>query len=109
MVRKAINVLSPIAALAVLWVSVQAFMPSSEEGPAETAQSSAQPTVPTTIASPVEVPEGSVLPDLVSVSRVVEATTPGLADAQDNTIPESIRRVLEGSGAVLLLPTEEGQ
>lgn len=93
MVRRLIKVLSPIAALAIVWGSLQSFAFTADENAAE--------QVPQTQSTSVV--QRDLLPELGSVSQILATTstrTPG------EKVPASVRRILIASGAVLLV--EEG-
>jgi len=95
MVRKAINILSPIAALAIVLVSLQSFVFGAGETEPE-----AQPATP---AATTEVRETTaiLLPELASVSRILETAS---NKTLNETVPESVKRILIANGAVLLVP-----
>ncbi len=95
MVRKAINVLSPLAALAVVWVSLQSFVFAPEENP---------PSEPF-LAPPTSLISQDLLPELSSVSQILATTS---TNTLGETVPESVRRILVTSGAVLLVPDDGG-
>jgi hypothetical protein len=89
MVRKAINILSPIAALAVVWVSLQGFVFAGEE------PSGVLLTPSTSLVSQ------ELLPELGSVSHILAtASTNNLGES----VPESVKRILITQGVVLLVP-----
>ena len=96
MVRRAITVLSPLAALMVIWVSVQSLNAGEEAG-------GGHPPAPAsnTIASTTET---AMLPELTSVSRILDSDARPLDSAAAAQVPDSIRRVLTDRGAVLLVP-----
>jgi len=101
MVRKAINILSPIAALAIVWVSLQSFVFGAEE-----TQPEAQPAAATTTTEVTET-TANLLPELASVSRILETAS---SQTLGQSVPESVKRILIANGAVLLVPqsTEAG-
>ena len=93
MVRKAINVLSPVAALAVVWVSLQSFVFPGVE-------TTTEPTVPPAIPTTTTAAPG-VLPELSSISQILADTSTA---ALSESVPDSVARVLAANGAVLLVP-----
>lgn len=95
MVRRLINVLSPIAALAVVWVSLQSFVFTGTE----TETSEPLLTPPTSMTSQ------DLLPELGSVSQILATTS---TNTLGETVPDSVRRILITSGAVLLVPESGG-
>ncbi|MGI9649264.1 MAG: hypothetical protein ACR2OI_12165 [Acidimicrobiia bacterium] len=97
MVRKAINLLSPIAALAVMWVSLQSLVVSGTE--------TTKPLAPqTTVVTPATEGPG-VLPELSSVSQILTDTSTA---ALTESVPDAVARILAANGAVLLVPDPPG-
>ncbi len=90
MVRTAINVLSPIAALAVVWVSLQSFVFTSQD---------AEPAA--LLAPPTSIVNQDLLPELGSVSQILGATS---TKTLGESVPASVKRILIANGAVLLVP-----
>ncbi len=95
MVRSVINILSPIAALAVVWVSLQSFVITGQGAP---------PAEPLLVPPTSVVSEG-VLPELGSVSHVLATTS---TESVGGTVPEAVRRILITNGVVLLVPERAG-
>jgi hypothetical protein len=93
MVRKVINFLSPIAALAVVWVSLQSFVFGAEE-----AQPAALFPAPPTSVVARELP-----PELGSVSQILATTS---AKTAGESVPDAVKRLIIAKGAVLLVPRE---
>lgn len=87
MVRRVINVLSPVAALAVVWVSLQGFVFS--EAPAAEALLG-QPTTLTQDGLP-------------SVTHILAATA---SHTLGESVPDSVKRILIANGTVLLVPEQ---
>ena len=95
MVRTAINILSPIAALATVWVSLQGFGLGAEEDPPAAPPAAAATTTHVTPATT------GLLPELASVSRILETAA---SQTLGETVPESVKRLLIANDAVLLIP-----
>ena len=95
MVRKIINILSPIAALALVWVSLQSFLVVDDTNPAEPV-----PASPRNPAAP------QLLPELGSVSEIL-ATTSNVALGE--SVPATVRELLIDQGAILLVPEPQKQ
>ncbi|MBT8212696.1 MAG: hypothetical protein KJN71_06090 [Acidimicrobiia bacterium] len=89
MVRRILKIASPLVAIAITAVSALSLASSPE-------------TVPD---PPATVTEVTVLPDLMSVSRVL--ATGGLERVSAESVPESVRAVLEAAGAVLVVPDSQ--
>ncbi len=95
MVRRLINVLSPMAALAVVWVSLQSFVFTGTENP---------PSEPL-LAPPTSMVSQDLLPDLGSVSQILATTS---TNTLGETVPDSVKRILITRGVVLLVPESGG-
>jgi hypothetical protein len=95
MIRTVINILSPIAALAVVWVSLQSFVFAAED---------AEPVAPL-LVPPTSLVAQDLLPELGSISQILATTASNTAG---ESVPESVTRLLAGNGAVLLVPQEAG-
>ena len=87
--RRLAKIVSPLIAIAITIVSLQSLASSPEAD---------------SVPHPV-VAEVTVLPELVSVSRVL--TTGALERVEAESVPESVRAVLDGSGAALVVPTPQ--
>ena len=95
MVRRAVNTVSPIAALAIVWISLQSFVFDGEMNPA----SAALLVPPSSIVAP------DLLPELGSVSQLLATTS---TRTLGESVPDSVKRLLVANGAVLLVPNEPG-
>lgn len=96
MVRRALTILSPAAALLIVWASGQSIYAGDVTG-------SGSPPAPGAVV-PLDAPTSTLLPDLGSVSEVIAHTVEPLDPVAADVIPQSIRRVLRDQGAVLLVP-----
>ncbi|MDH3540419.1 MAG: hypothetical protein OEP52_10510 [Acidimicrobiia bacterium] len=93
MMRRIINALSPLAALAVIGFSLQSLVFTG------TAPPPSEPLVPVT-----SVASRDVFPELASVSSILATTS---THTMGDTVPESVKRLLVSSGAVLLVSDPE--
>lgn len=89
--RRLLSLLSPIVAVAITAGSVSALASRPDQAAADT-------------QTAVTITRSTVVPDLQSVSRILQATSPALERIDASTVPESVQRVLRDNGAVLLLP-----
>ena len=95
MVRRLTNVLSPVAALAVVWVSLQSFVFTGTETPPSD----------TLLAPPTSMVSQDLLPELGSVSQILATTS---TKTLGETVPDSVKRVLITSRVVLLVSESGG-
>ena len=93
--RRIMTALSPVAALAITWLSLQSLLFSGTS----TQPATAVGTTATTVTSAPGAP--GPLPEFGSVSHLLAGSS---SPADGATVPASIREVLIATGTVLLVP-----